>query len=64
MAQKSSGETRDKHLKNAEKILMDATPVSPLYYGNFCYLVNLDKVHNVWMSKVGEYKFWDIEITE
>ena len=64
MAQKTSGTTRDGHLKNAEKILMDATPVSPLYYGNFCYLVNQDKVRDVWMNKVGEYKFWDAEMVQ
>ena len=27
-------------------------------------LVNQDKVRDVWMNKVGEYKFWDAEMVQ
>lgn len=64
LIQKTSGKDRDAHIAKAEKILMDATPVAPLFYGNYCYLVNQAKVQNVWRNKVGEYKFWDATMVE
>lgn len=62
--QETQGKTRDQHLLKAETILMNAAPISPLYYGNYCYLVNKDKVQNVWRNKVGEYKFWNAVIVK
>ncbi len=63
-AQRTMGKTRDEHLRKAETILMEEMPIAPLYYGNFCYLVNQDKVTNVWRNKVGEWKFWDATLSK
>lgn len=62
LAQRTNGKTRDGHLKAAEKILMDDMVVAPIFYGNYCYLVNQSKVKDVWRNKIGEWKFWDASL--
>jgi ABC-type oligopeptide transport system substrate-binding subunit len=52
----SEGKERQKHLKKAEKLLLEEMPVIPIFSSTYKYMTN-DRLHGLFINKPGDVDF-------